>query len=141
MYFNRREQTEVGYWRKANAIHRWFVENVQDGNDDQKEYRVSEEQMKRLLDAVNKVLTASELVDGQIINGYQITDGKRTPILEKGKVIKDPRIAKLLLPTSEGFFFGGTAYDQYYYDDLIETKRIIEEALKTPGEYYYSSWW
>jgi hypothetical protein len=24
----------VGYWRKANAIHRWFVEHVQDGNDD-----------------------------------------------------------------------------------------------------------
>ena len=22
--------SEVGYWRKANAIHRWFVENVQD---------------------------------------------------------------------------------------------------------------
>jgi hypothetical protein len=25
---------EAGYWRKANAIHRWFVDNVQDGNDD-----------------------------------------------------------------------------------------------------------
>ena len=25
---------EVGYWRKANAIHKWFVDNVQDGNDD-----------------------------------------------------------------------------------------------------------
>lgn len=25
---------EVGYWRKANAIHGWFVDNVQKGNDD-----------------------------------------------------------------------------------------------------------
>ena len=24
---------ELGYWRKANQIHRWFVENVQDGVD------------------------------------------------------------------------------------------------------------
>lgn len=24
----------VGYWRKANQIHRWFVDNVQDGDDD-----------------------------------------------------------------------------------------------------------
>ena len=24
---------EVGYWRKANQIHRWFVENVQKGED------------------------------------------------------------------------------------------------------------
>ena len=22
---------EAGYWRKANQIHNWFVENVQDG--------------------------------------------------------------------------------------------------------------
>ncbi len=27
-------QEEVAYWRKANAIHKWFVENVQDGQDD-----------------------------------------------------------------------------------------------------------
>lgn len=24
---------DAGYWRKANGIHRWFVENVQDGED------------------------------------------------------------------------------------------------------------
>ena len=24
---------DVGYWRKANAIHRWFVQNVQNGNE------------------------------------------------------------------------------------------------------------
>ena len=23
----------VGYWRKANAIHNWFVQNVQDGEE------------------------------------------------------------------------------------------------------------
>lgn len=25
---------EIAYWRKANAIHRWFVDNVQNGTDD-----------------------------------------------------------------------------------------------------------
>ena len=25
---------EVAYWRKSNQIHRWFVDNVQDGIDD-----------------------------------------------------------------------------------------------------------
>lgn len=25
---------KVGYWRKANAVHKWFVENVQDGVDE-----------------------------------------------------------------------------------------------------------
>lgn len=29
---------DAGYWRKANAIHRWFVDNVQHGDDDCREY-------------------------------------------------------------------------------------------------------
>ena len=27
-------ELEVGYWRKANAIHKWFVDHVQNGQDD-----------------------------------------------------------------------------------------------------------
>ena len=30
----------IGYWRKANQIHNWFVENVQGGEDDCKKYYV-----------------------------------------------------------------------------------------------------
>lgn len=40
---------ETGYWRKANQIHKWFVDNVQEGNDDCKEYFVPEEKLKKLL--------------------------------------------------------------------------------------------
>ncbi len=46
----------VGYWRKANQIHKWFVDNVQDGEDDCKEYEVSEEQLKQLLADCKAVL-------------------------------------------------------------------------------------
>lgn len=46
---------EVGYWRKANAIHRWFVSNVQDGEDDCKEYEVSEKQLEELLSLCKQV--------------------------------------------------------------------------------------
>ena len=46
----------VGYWRKANAIHAWFVKNVQDGADDCKEYSVSFEQLTELKDLCSKVL-------------------------------------------------------------------------------------
>lgn len=28
-----RVQLQVGYWRKVNAIHNWFVENLADGED------------------------------------------------------------------------------------------------------------
>jgi hypothetical protein len=49
--------------------------------------------------------------------------------MEDGKIIKDPTVASELLPTESGFFFGNTDYNEYYYRDLLDTKKIIEEAL------------
>lgn len=40
---------EVAYWRKANQIHKWFVDNVQGGADDCKLYEVKREHLDRLL--------------------------------------------------------------------------------------------
>jgi hypothetical protein len=60
---------EVAYWRKANAIHKWFVDNVQEGVDECQESFVSREQLQELLDVCNKVLAdtslASELLPPQ----------------------------------------------------------------------------
>lgn len=50
----------IGNWRKANAIHRWFVENVQEGNDTGGDYQVTHSQLSRLLDTVNDVLDHPE---------------------------------------------------------------------------------
>ena len=47
----------VGYWRKANAIHRWFVENVQEDVDNCSTYWVSDDKLTRLLHLVNQVLS------------------------------------------------------------------------------------
>lgn len=132
---------EVGYWRKANAIHQWFVDNVQDGEDDCKQYYVSEDKLRELLSLVDKVLKSTKLVDGNITNGYEFKDGKETPIIQKGKTMKDSSVAEDLLPVSEGFFFGGTDYDEYYYEDLKLTKEILENALKVGGDFYYQSSW
>jgi hypothetical protein len=109
---------EIGYWRKANAIHKWFVDNVQEGKDDCGEYHVSKEQLKDLLGVVNAVL-------------------------EK----RDEAKAVELLPTQGGFFFGSMDYDNYYFNDLEHTKEVLEKALaiKVPEwiwEHfeYHSSW-
>jgi len=42
-------QVTCAYWRKANQIHNWFVDNVQGGDDDCREYGVSIEHLKELL--------------------------------------------------------------------------------------------
>lgn len=47
----------VGYWRKANAIHNWFVQNLANGVDECQEIYVEREQLKELRDTANEVLT------------------------------------------------------------------------------------
>ena len=47
---------DLGYWRKANAIHGWFVRNVQDGQDDCSAYLVLIEDLQTLRDLCVKVL-------------------------------------------------------------------------------------
>ena len=109
---------EVGYWRKANQIHKWFVENVQDGNDDCRSYYVPKEKLSELLDIVNRVLENKEL-------------------------------GRTLLPTQGGFFFGSTNYDNYYIEDLKNTKEILTKILADINDnykgfsvsYYYRSSW
>lgn len=55
--------SESMYWRKANAIHNWFVENVQDGVDECNEYDVSVEKLKELLNICNDVLEDNDLAE------------------------------------------------------------------------------
>jgi hypothetical protein len=138
---------EVAYWRKANQIHKWFVENVQGGNDDCKEYYVDREQLKELLATVSTVLQGSQLVAGKVTNGYTLSaEGEkvvRNPIVEDGQRIADPSVASALLPVQEGFFFGSTDYDQYYHEDLTYTRDTLTALLaeQDNGEFYYRASW
>lgn len=117
---------KVGYWRKANQIHNWFVQNVQDGDDNCNDHRVSREQFQNLLDDINTVLNAKDSDD-------------------EADAIED------LLPTHDGFFFGGTEINEWYWQDLEYTKNLIETVLVELDEaekndhvyvdfYYQSSW-
>jgi hypothetical protein len=123
--------TEVGYWRKANAVHKWFVDNIQDGADNCEYYEVSKEQLEELLDVCIKVRDASKLTKGMIANGYSYENGKRVPYMEEGEYIEDATTAEELLPTQDGFFFGSTNYDQYYLDDIVDTIDIVTKVLET----------
>lgn len=140
----------VGYWRKANQIHNWFVKNVQDGNDDCGTYEVDISELKKLLDICKTIKEKCKLVEGKVTNGQTFKDGKWEDIVEDGKVMTNPEIAEELLPTASGFFFGSTDYDEYYMSDIEYTIKIIEEAIARDEElrkikvdcyYEYSSSW
>lgn len=114
-YGHKRIMEQVGYWRKANSIHGWFVKHIQDGEDDCSYHReVTKADLEELLDTCHKVLC-------------------------------NPGLAEELLPTCSGFFFGDTSYDEYYVKDIEDTMDIITKVLettdfKTEMIYYISSW-
>ena len=115
----------AGYWRKANAIHSWFVTNVQDGRDECQKSFVEPQKLRDLRDACETVL-------------YTHPNDKR-PV--------DVVAKEAGLGTKSGFFFGSVSYDEYYMEDLRYTARLINR-LETSGVfdntwvdiYYQASW-
>lgn len=131
---------QVAYWRKANQIHNWFVENVQDGCDDCEYHReVTQQDLKTLLNLCETVLGKC------VVQNDVISNKEATSTLEKSKVVTNVDIAEDLLPTCSGFFFGGCEYDEFYIDDIVETVNMIKRILATTdfkkeAIYYRSSW-
>lgn len=105
-------KVDAGYWRKANAVHDWFVREVQGGEDDCGYYFVGREQLTQLKELCEQVL-------------------------------QDRKKAADLLPTTSGFFFGSTDYDDWYFQDIESTVNIVKCALEMPASWefeYHSSW-
>ena len=123
----------VGYWRKANAIHAWFVKYVQGGKDECQRSRVKPEQLQELRAACQQVIDSVETVDGPISEGSSHTAGSTTYHYRRGAVVAQPGIAARVLPTQGGFFFGKTDYDEDYLADLRDTIRIIDNTTTNPA--------
>ena len=106
----------VGYWRKANAIHNFFVQNVGEDVDDCREMWVDRDVLVELRSRCDDVLKA---------------DNTEEMAQEVG------------LETVSGFFFGDTEYGDWYKEDLKLTIEICDFVLTLPEEYslhYQASW-
>lgn len=104
---------ELMYWRKSNAIHKWFVDNVQDGVDECQESWLERKHLEALLAVIDEVLV-------------------------------DRDKALLLLPPQVGFFFGSKDVDEWYWEDLVRTKKGLEDILSKEWvgwDFYYRASW
>lgn len=174
----------VLYLRKANQIHRYFVENFAGGRDECQEICIDIEGIKTLNDICKRIVKESNLKEGWVYykntssrwldekdnielaekegdkfvkagesNGLWLEVGEyiyendhcasKVEEIEKRdgkylvrcgqegreKVITNPELAKELLPTQAGFFFGDTNYGEYYLDDLKEYIRQADEII------------
>jgi hypothetical protein len=99
---------EVGYWRKANQIHAWFVDRVQEGVDECQKSYVSSKQLAELLMVCRGLFYLHE----------QLGD---TP--EVLSAIEER------LPPREGFFFGSTDVNDSFWEDIKLTIGILEPLV------------
>jgi hypothetical protein len=102
---------EAGYWRKANQIHQWFVDNVQDGEDNCAEYYVSSDKLAELLDLCKKVQADNSLAE------------------------------VLLPTVSGFFFGGTQYDEWYFKDIDNTIQILEEALADKGGDFYYSSSW
>lgn len=61
------------------------------------------------------------------------------------EVLADRSKASELLPTTDGFFFGGTEYDDWYFNSLKNTIQeiipILSDGDIKDGDLYYYGWY
>lgn len=102
----------IAYWRKANAIHEWFVTHCGDGVDECQDIEVSLDDLHKLKDTCERILNAPN----------------------------DIKLMESLLPPQYGFFFGGTDLNDEgtlnaYLDDVRYTNDILSEEFKIVDEF------
>jgi hypothetical protein len=111
-------EVPVMYWRKANHIHKWFVDNVQKGQDDCRRAHVDIDQLRELEKVCGLVYMA------QGANAAEF------------------------LPPQDGFFFGDTDVDEYYLEQTRLTMECLHKLIEqydagqlAHWEFYYRSSW
>lgn len=142
-------EEDVAYWRKANQIHKWFTDQFETFENCDEKY-ISTDELQELLNTCKTIKEKVVMKKGKVANGQRLTEDGWVDILEDGEYIENPEICEELLPTESGFFFGSTAYDQWYMQNIDYTIKMLEEILKEEEEYnnngfcsdyYYTANW
>jgi hypothetical protein len=106
---------ELGYFRKFNALHNWFVQ-LADGRDECQKIIFYEENVDNLLLTMKEVL-----------------------------ISKSEDVALEMFPPVSGFFFGSIQIDEWYWKDLESSIKLFQEikdewVVDRTTYYYQASW-
>ena len=113
------EKENLYDWRKANQIHEFF-----------------------------RVYVKGEFACDETTDFHEVKKNNLEHLQELCEIVleaRDEDVSKEHLPTSEGFFFGSTEYDEWYYKDIENTLNVaIPKGLKALEEgkrLFYYSWY
>lgn len=139
--FGRSDQTylksTVGYWRKANAVHKFFVDKTQGGNDDCRESYVPREVLENLVEICEKICKA-EGIDAESFDLEHFPHD----LIEKPLSKDGAKLAKELLPPCRGFLFGTYELDGSYLYDLIKTVQMVKPLFEDEAaDFSYEASW
>lgn len=111
----RGEMHEIMHWRKANQIRNWFLHNLDNFDYDDD------------------------------CGYYEVTKEQLIALKEDCLTVLNDHSAVDIMPTLDGFFFGSTEYDEWYFSQLKYTVERIEEILElldfNEFDVYYSEWY
>lgn len=110
-------RVNVAYWRKANAVHSWFVRELAKGVDECQDIYVSIEDMENLIAECKAALELYAVGDIQAA-------GER-------------------MQPQAGFFFGTTEVDKWWAEGLKDTIKQLTPLvdLGEKFEFYYRASW
>lgn len=138
---------QIADWSKANQIHAWFVNNIQNEIDDCSYYFVTKDNLLDLKEICEKVLKLNPYTLDK--DSYLLYYSANN-LIEKGIITKE-QYAKLetelnkILPTKEGLFFGPTDYALSYFLNVKETLKMLTKILDNADFeneiYLYNSSW
>ena len=126
------EIENVGYFRKVNCLLPFF------GYEDNLSIHPIEKcQIEELVSIAKELLKEHHAINSSILSYKEILevykdDKKKTKeIQEKMDALwaNFAEIASKKLPTTDGFFFGSTKYNEWYINDLTEIVNVFEEIL------------
>jgi hypothetical protein len=114
MYLYEKQVHEVAYWRKANAIHGWII-NTTNAIDDCTPISLTKQDLYNLREVCIDVLN-----------------------------VHTSDYALEFLPPTDGFFFGSSAIDEWYWNDLKDTidklNTALEQSVDDAMFEYLASW-
>jgi hypothetical protein len=134
---------EIAYWRKFNALHGWIIDNCNNGDDPNasKDIYLSNENVKLLLETLNQALDIINNSKETKTNEKDFFSGKKFEytVFDCAEKINE------IFPPTEGFFFGSTAIDSYFKQNVEYSIEVFEEVLSDmendDSEFYYSCSW
>lgn len=108
--------TEIGYFRKSNWLHGYFdrlcEERTGHGIEDCEYFVFSKHDLHTLLEIARDVIATDSIA-----------------------------YAEDWLPPQSGFFFGSTAIDDYYFEDLQDFVNTMEQWEDSDEQFVYYAWW